>query len=319
MKVSLHILNVEDSVADAELNQAMVSARWPECDLLRLDNRADFIAALDRGGFDLILSDFTMPGFDGLQALELAREKRPEVPFLFVSGTIGEDAAIEAMKHGATDYVLKHRLMRLTPAVDRALREAGERAECQRAEAAMRQSEHKYREVFECLGDAVFLTVEQSGQILDTNRRAETVLGCTRADILGSKETRFLALDRARPRPAISGAELQTATAECELIRPDGRSIPVEVRTTRLTLYGKELVLRLAHDIGENPEHNRLGEARVKPEAILESGRQHKHKRHPSAHQKQMRFLAISFITLSLVLFALAFYGINRWVIPSAP
>src|SRR6266581_6290225 len=198
MKVSLRILNLEDSANDAELNKAMISARWPECDLVRVDSRPEFISALDQGGFDLILSDYTMPGFSGLHALELSRELRPEVPFLFVSGTIGEDAAIEALKNGATDYVLKHRLMRLIPAVDRALREANERAERERAEEAMRQSEHKYRELFESLSDAAFVSDEQSGKIIDTNRCAEILLGCPRAEILGRKQSQFLALEQAR-------------------------------------------------------------------------------------------------------------------------
>src|SRR5436309_7782472 len=171
----------------------MLSARWPHCQVMRVDTRETFAAALEREDIDVILSDYSMPGFDGRQALTLAREKRPEVPFLFVSGTIGEDAAIEALKNGATDYVLKHRLMRLIPAVDRALREAEERDERERAEEAMRQSEYKYRELFECLSDAAFLTDEQTGKIIDTNRRAEVFLGCTRADILGRKQTQFLA------------------------------------------------------------------------------------------------------------------------------
>ena len=133
MKPNLRILNLEDDLQDAELNQAMLSARWPDCQLIRVVSRSEFVEALDAGGFDLILSDYTIPGFDGRQALELARVKRPEVPFLFVSGTIGEDTAIEALKNGATDYVLKHRPIRLIPAVDRALREVRERAECARA------------------------------------------------------------------------------------------------------------------------------------------------------------------------------------------
>src|SRR3954470_9598751 len=112
VKSSLRILNLEDNVNDAELNEAMLSARWPHCELLRVDNRHDFIAALEHEEVDLILSDYTMPGFNGLEALNIAHERKPATPFLFVSGTIGEDAAIEAMKNGATDYVLKHRLMR---------------------------------------------------------------------------------------------------------------------------------------------------------------------------------------------------------------
>ena len=252
MKNSLRILNLEDSAKDAELNQAMISARWPDCELVRVDTRAVFFSELNQGGFDVILSDHTMPGFNGIEALELARTMRPDIPFLFVSGTIGEDTAIEALKKGATDYVLKHRLMRLIPAVDRALREAEEHAEYRRAEEAMRQSEHKYRELFECLGDPAFLAVAQSGKIIDANRRAETMLGCNRAEILGRKENCFLLLAKAAPRAGSAGAESQaTNTSECELIQADGGTIPVELRTTRLTLYGEALVLRLAHDISD--------------------------------------------------------------------
>src|SRR5882762_1172062 len=144
MKEPLRILNLEDNANDAELNEAMISARWPHCQLIRVETKDDYVAALERADMDVILSDYTMPGFDGRSALALAHEKCPNIPFLFVSGTIGEDAAIEALKNGATDYVLKHRLMRLIPAVDRALREAAERAERERAEEAMRQSEYKY-------------------------------------------------------------------------------------------------------------------------------------------------------------------------------
>src|SRR6185436_1457882 len=207
----------------------MLAARWPQCQLVRVDNRANYIAALEQGSIDVILSDYTMPGFDGRTALALAREKRPEVPFLFVSGTIGEDSAIEALKNGATDYVLKHRLMRLIPAVDRALRDAKERAERERAEEAMRQSEYKYRELFESLGDAAFLADEESGKIIDTNRCAEILLGCPRADILGHKQTQFLVLDDARP---IEAGIKTTVACECEMIRANGISLPVEVRAT---------------------------------------------------------------------------------------
>lgn len=249
MKAKLRILNLEDSERDAELNEVMLSARWPQCHLVRVDNRDDFLTALEESALDLILCDYTMPGFDGVQALALARERRPEVPFLFVSGTIGEDAAIETLKNGATDYVLKHRLMRLIPAVDRALAEAEERAECQRAEEAMRQSEYKYRELFESLSDAAFLTDKQGGKIIDTNRQAEVLLHCSRAEILGRKESRFLALNQAATPQADTPA---AGVVEGELIRADSATIPVGVRTTRLNLYGRPLVLRLCHELNRH-------------------------------------------------------------------
>lgn len=243
LKSDLRVLNLEDNVNDAELNQAMLSARWPDCLLKRVDNRVDFSNALDEGNFDIILSDFTMPGFGGSEALALARQRRPETPFLFVSGTIGEDTAIEALKAGATDYVLKHRLMRLIPAVDRALREVEQLAECRRAEEAMRQSEHKYRELFESLEDAAFLTDEQSGRIIDVNRQAETLLGYPRGKILGRTQSMFLAPNQSETNAA---KDAKDASAVDQLLTGNsGASLPVHVHASRLMLYNRALVLRL--------------------------------------------------------------------------
>jgi PAS domain-containing protein len=247
MKATLRILNLEDSPRDAELTEVMISARWPQCEFIRVDTREDFLSAL-KEDLDLILSDYTMPGFSGRDALLLAREKRPEVPFLFVSGTIGEDAAVEALKSGATDYVLKHRLMRLIPAVDRALREVEEHVERERAEEAMRQSEHKYRELFESLGDAAFLVEEQSGKIIDTNRRAEVLLGRTRAEIVGHNQSEFLSSGR----PGATPEDNQSVRPlEREFIRTQKGDLQVDARATRLTLYGRQLILWLCHEIKE--------------------------------------------------------------------
>jgi PAS domain-containing protein len=248
VKATLRILNLEDSARDAELTEAMVTARWPECHFIRVDTREEFVTALDED-LDMILSDYTMPGFSGRDALLLAKEKRPEVPFLFVSGTIGEDAAVEALKNGATDYVLKHRLMRLIPAVDRALREVEEHNERERAEEAMRQSEHKYRELFESLSDAAFLADEKSGRIIDTNRRAETLLGRTRAEILGRNQSEFLSFDQTKSQH--NGSPLsRPQPLECELVRAGKGEVRVDARATRLSLYGRPLILWLCHEVG---------------------------------------------------------------------
>ena len=242
MKTSIRVLNLEDCAEDAELNQAMISARWPQCDYIRVDSRADFLAALQQKNFDVILSDYTMPGFDGQSALALAHEKCPEIPFMFVSGTIGEDAAIEALKSGATDYVLKHRLMRLIPALDRALREAADHAERDRAEKAMRESEHKYREVFESLGEAAFLADEKTGKIIDTNRCAERMLRCERSQILGRKQCEVLTL---------SGDNKlgEGTTFTCKLNCADGNPRQVQAHISRLKLHGHPLVLWLCHEM----------------------------------------------------------------------
>jgi two-component system cell cycle sensor histidine kinase/response regulator CckA len=146
VKTPLRLLHVEDDPVDAELVAATLSEAGLMCTARRVDTRADFVSALHEGGFDLILADYSIPGFDGMSALTLARQEAPEVPFLFVSATIGEELAIDAMHQGATDYVLKQRLGRLVPSVQRALRERDERRERKKAEDALAQSEKQFRQ-----------------------------------------------------------------------------------------------------------------------------------------------------------------------------
>ncbi len=137
MTSPLRVLHLEDNPADAELLQAALDTEGIVSHVTRVETRVDFLAALEQGGFDVILADYTLPSFDGLSALNLAREACPDAPFIFVSGTLGEEVAIEALKIGATDYVVKERLSRLGPSVRRALREAKERDERKRAEALL--------------------------------------------------------------------------------------------------------------------------------------------------------------------------------------
>src|ERR1700719_4345017 len=127
MKSRLRILYLEDDPRDAELVQETLASNGIRCHVTRVETEADFVASLEQGGFDLILADYTLPSFDGLSALKIAQQRTPHVPFIFVAGTLRDDLAIEALKIGATDYILKTRLSRLAPSVKRALREAKER------------------------------------------------------------------------------------------------------------------------------------------------------------------------------------------------
>ncbi len=146
MKSPLRLLHLEDDPLDAELVTTTLIENNIPCQSQLVDTRQAFVAALKEGKMDLILADYSIPGFDGMTALTLARQHRPDVPFLFVSATIGEELAIDAMHQGATDYVLKQRLGRLVPSVQRALRELDDRAERKRAEEALRQSEKQFRQ-----------------------------------------------------------------------------------------------------------------------------------------------------------------------------
>jgi signal transduction histidine kinase/ActR/RegA family two-component response regulator len=146
VKKPLRILQLEDNPVDAELILTTLIESDIPCQSQLVDTRQAFVAALKEGRMDLILADYSIPGFDGMTALILARQHCPDVPFLFVSATIGEELAIDAMHQGATDYVLKQRLGRLVPSVLRALRELDDRAERKRAEEALRQSEKQFRQ-----------------------------------------------------------------------------------------------------------------------------------------------------------------------------
>ncbi|MHB8522055.1 MAG: sensor histidine kinase [Limisphaerales bacterium] len=145
MKKDISILLLEDDIADAELVKYALREGGLTSSLERVETREDFVQQINRAAPDLILSDYSLPSFDGLTALSIAQEKHPDVPFIFVTGTLGEEVAIRTLKSGATDYVLKTRLSRLVPAVHRALREAGERAERKRAEENLRDSHEQLR------------------------------------------------------------------------------------------------------------------------------------------------------------------------------
>lgn len=141
MDRELHILILEDVTTDVELIKdelleagTIFTPRW-------VKDRGDFLGALDEFSPDIILSDYSLPSFDGLSALKLARSRCPDVPFIFVSGALGEETAIELLKQGAVDYVLKRRLSRLAPAVHRALQEVQERRKRQGAEEALKKRE----------------------------------------------------------------------------------------------------------------------------------------------------------------------------------
>jgi PAS domain S-box-containing protein len=156
MNSPLRVLHLEDNAADTELIQATLEAEGVQAKLTRVEAEDDFIRALKDERFDLILADYTLPSFDGLSALRIAQQRASDIPFIFVSGTLGEDIAIEALKTGATDYILKTRLARLGPAVQRALREAREKAGRRSAEVALRESVSRYRYIFDAAGVSIW-------------------------------------------------------------------------------------------------------------------------------------------------------------------
>ncbi len=163
MTRSIRVLLVEDSENDALLLLRQMQKGGYVPISRQVDNAADMLAALDEQSWDLIISDYVIPGFGGLEALELLKIRGLDLPFIIVSGQIGEDLAVRAMKAGAHDYIMKDRLARLIPAVERELREAEMRRERKRSRAALRESEERFRQLAENI-EAVFFMFEMSSE-----------------------------------------------------------------------------------------------------------------------------------------------------------
>ncbi len=187
----LRFLLLEDSLLDAELAEAMLTEGEINCELIRVETGADFLAALEAETFDLILADYALPSFDGISALEIARNRCPQVPFIFVSAALGEELAIEALKNGATDYVLKQRLGRLVPSVQRALREAKERRKRQQAEESLQKSEAKYRRIVDTSYEGIWMIDSQSRTEF-VNQRFCEMLGYPAEEMLGRSMFNFI-------------------------------------------------------------------------------------------------------------------------------
>lgn len=188
VKSPLRILVLEDDPSDAELVLMALARANIACETIQVEAEPDFVGALEKGRFDLILSDHTLPTFDGVTALKLALQKAPGVPFIFVSGAMDEELGIELIKNGATDYVLKNRLSRLGTAVRRAIAEAEERAARHEAERSRLVAESWFRILFDQVTVGVAI-LSLDGRIVKTNRALETMLG------YGNRELSQVTLD----------------------------------------------------------------------------------------------------------------------------
>jgi PAS domain S-box-containing protein len=170
----VNVLHLESNPADVALVRALLRAEWPGCHLTVVTHRPEFLLELGRTGFDLIISDFSLEGLAGLDALALACAQRPDLPFIFFTDSSGEDRALDAVHHGAADYVLKDHVQRLPTAVKRALREGHERRQRRQIEAA----NQRLLDVFANTPDLVALT-SPAGQVLHLNRAGYRLLGLT--------------------------------------------------------------------------------------------------------------------------------------------
>jgi PAS domain S-box-containing protein len=178
----LRILILEDRPEDAELALRALRSGGYDVSAKRVETESEFLAGLRTNAPQLILADYSLPGYDGLSALALAKKETPETPFVFLSGSLGEERAIEALHRGATDYVLKDRLARLVPAVRRALREQEGINTARKAEDQRRETEARYRALFERAPDGIVVLDPETARPLEFNEAAHRQLGYSREE-----------------------------------------------------------------------------------------------------------------------------------------
>ncbi|MFH1323146.1 MAG: histidine kinase dimerization/phosphoacceptor domain -containing protein [Methanobacteriota archaeon] len=184
MKKEFHILILEDNSADAELMEHELHDAGIVFSAKRVETKDSFMKELENFTPDIIITDYKLPSFNGSSALAIAKAECPDVPVIFVTGALGEEMAVEILKKGATDYILKHRLSHLAPAVMRALREVEGRVERKRADEALRESERKYHALAELSPVGIFRT-DAEGDCTYINERWQMIAGITLEEALG--------------------------------------------------------------------------------------------------------------------------------------
>src|SRR5436190_6053777 len=242
MKAPLRVLVVEDSEFDAQMMISLLRKGGYDVTSERVETSEAMKAALANRTWDVVLSDYNLPDFHAPAALQLIKDSGLDLPFIIVSGGIGEDIAVAAMKSGAHDYLMKGNLHRLLPAVERELREAANRAGQREAKKALLESEHRYRMLWETAPDAVVL-MDREGTIHFANPAVREVFGYTPDEIIGKPLT-LIQPDRGTSVfPAIRRA------AETVGRRKDGVEIPIEVTFSEMSLNGERRFVGFIRDI----------------------------------------------------------------------
>jgi PAS domain S-box-containing protein/putative nucleotidyltransferase with HDIG domain len=246
MTTKLKVLIVEDRAADAELALHELRRAGYDPEWARVETEPEFLAQLARG-WEIVLADHKLPAFSGMRALELLREREPDLPFILVSGTIGEDNAVANMKAGANDYVMKDRLARLGPAVGRELREAHGRRERKHAVRALEESEERFRQLADMLPQIVF-EADPQGTLTFANRHGLKSLGYSLKDFeAGLNLVKMVApkdRDTIRQRVGEILAGSDAEAHEYQLARKDGKTFPVLIHATAIFKDGAPVGLR---------------------------------------------------------------------------
>lgn len=272
LEEKLRILMLEDNPGDAELAKRELAKDGMSFISKRVETREDFIDALSAFRPDVVLADYRLPAFDGVSALDIVLREQTDVPFIFVSGAIGEDIAVEALKKGATDYVIKDHLARLGPAVARALREREEQVRRKHAEEELRRSykaaEERYRNLVERAGKAneAVVLLQSHGEVeagpVFSNREWCRITGHTVEELYQRPFVEaFVPEQRDTAASAVhtwlSGKDLPSFL-ELSVLSKEGARVPVEVTGAPTMYQGRAAAVCFVRDISERIEAEQL-------------------------------------------------------------
>ncbi|MGD8452833.1 MAG: response regulator [Phycisphaerae bacterium] len=279
MHESLRVLLIEDSEADAALILRELRRGEYEVTARRVSTLEELHAALADGGWDVVISDFVLPGFDGLEALRIVRQVAGNVPFLLVSAPISEERAIEAMRAGAHDYLAKDQLARLRPALERELRDSEERRARQRAEAALRESEAQHRAIAETARDAI-ITADATGVVRFWNAAAERVFGFTSSEVLGRDMLELIVPPQHRKAKRQAMVEFARTghgrligqTIELTALRKDGTEFPIDLSLSSYEGADGPVAVAMIRDVTDRKEKEaQLRRSEQRLQAILDT------------------------------------------------
>ena len=256
MTKSLRALIIDDSADDAELLIRELRREGYDLSTERTATEVGLAAALDHQGWDIVVCDFNMPRFSGLDALKVVRDRDPDLPFIFVSGAIGEDVAVAAMKAGAQDCVMKGNLKRLAPAIERALRDSAVRAERADADARRRMMEARYRQILSIAPDAI-VAVDEQLYIATFNHAAERLFGYGADEAIGQSaeillSTRSVAPVREQIRRFGASQDVQIQISLPDKLfarRKDGTEFPAEVYFSKMIEERRTIFTAIVRDI----------------------------------------------------------------------
>ena len=277
MGTPLRLLMVEDNDDDAQLVLVKLRRAGYAPDYLRVDSEIDMRAALQERDWQIVVSDYAMPGFSGLKALHILREHDSDIPFILVSGTVGEEIAVEAMRNGANDYIMKDNLVRLVPAIERELRESRDRADRRRAEEALFQERERALITLHSIGDGV-ITTDAEGRVDYMNPVAENVTGWSYSEAQGYPLTEVLPLiNESTRQPVESPADISLRSGrvvnlseQCMIINRSGQEFHIEDSAAPIfdrdnSIIGAVLVFhditrerRMAHQMNWQATHDTL-------------------------------------------------------------